>query len=79
MDKGLTLITPGTLVEMNTLMVEMTREIQVLKRENAILREELKDHIVNNLIEAYDINEAEATEEAEKQITWMIAHNEGAE
>jgi len=57
----------------------MREERDRLKRENAILREKLKDHVVNNLIETYDLSEEEAFEEADREITHMVLHNEGAE
>ena len=53
-----------------------------LKRENAILRSELKHRISSDIIFTEtdrDMTKEEAGAQAEKEITWMIAHNEGAE
>jgi hypothetical protein len=60
-------------------LADMRDEHDRLKRENAILRKELKDHVVNHMVEVYDMSEEEAFEEAEKEITHMVLHNEGAE
>jgi len=53
--------------------------LERLKRENAILRKELKDYVVNHMVEICDMSEEEAFEEADKEIAWMVEHNEGAE
>jgi TRAP-type C4-dicarboxylate transport system substrate-binding protein len=60
-------------------LADMRDERDRLKRENAILRKELKDYVVNHMVEVYDMSEEEAFEEAEKEITHMVLHNEGAE
>ena len=60
-------------------LADMRDEVARLKRENSILRRELKDHVVNKLIDTYDLSEEEAYEEADREITHMVLHNEGAE
>lgn len=60
--------------------VELMNENQRLKRENAILRKELKFHLS---IEHWKANEGVSDEEAdrlaERDIVHLINHNEGAE
>lgn len=59
--------------------VELMNENQRLKRENSILRSEFKILLVHNNIENYDMSEDFAEEDAEKWLTHLVAHNEGAE
>jgi len=59
-------------------------ESAVLRRENAILRSELKRRISSDILftevpHLLDMTKEEADAQAEKEITWLIAHNEGAE
>jgi hypothetical protein len=61
-------------------MVEMmATEIDRLRRENAILRRELKFALINDIMDTHDVTEEEADAQAEVEITWLVAHNEGAE
>lgn len=81
-DNALTLIAPGELITLGegVRMIEMmATEIDRLRRENAILRQELKFAIVDDIMNMNDVTEEEADSQAEQQITWLIAHNEGAE
>lgn len=57
----------------------MEDKIEQLERENKILRSEFKILLVNNNIENYYMNEHAAEEDAEKWLTHLVAHNEGAE
>lgn len=50
-----------------------------LRRENSILRHELKIRLVNEFIENYEFSEDEAEEAAEREITGIVLHNEGTE
>jgi len=59
--------------------VELMNENQRLKRENSILRSELKERLVSEWIVNYEMDEKIAEEAAEKYIIHMVAHNEGAE
>jgi hypothetical protein len=68
------------------IILEMAKEIdglraimERLKRENSILRSEFKILLVNNNIENYDMSEDAAEEDAEKWLTHLVAHYEGAE
>jgi hypothetical protein len=60
-------------------LADMRDECDRLKRENSILRSEFKILLVNNNIENYDMSEDAAEEDAEKWLTHLVAHNEGAE
>ena len=54
--------------------------LERLKRENAILRQHLKKYMVDELqMYGRDITDKEADAQAEKEITWLVLHNEGAE
>jgi hypothetical protein len=70
---------------MNTIQVmadqlaDMREECDRLKRENAVLRQELKLRLVNQFIEDYEFSENDAEVAAGRCITHMILHNEGAE
>jgi len=73
-DNGTTLITPG---ESARMIEMMATEIDRLRRENAVLREKLKFYIIEDYIDSYDAEEAEKA--AERDITHMVLHHEGAE
>jgi hypothetical protein len=60
-------------------LADMRDECDRLKRENFILRHELKICLVNEFIENYEFSEDEAEEAAEREITGIVLHNEGAE
>lgn len=60
-------------------LADMRDECDRLKRENSILRSEFKILLVNNNIENYGMSEDAAEEDAEKWLTHLVAHNEGAE
>lgn len=57
----------------------MVNEVQRLKRENSILRSELKDRLVSEWAAIYDMTQERAEKDAEQYIVHAIAHNEGAE
>lgn len=57
----------------------MEDKLERLERENSILRSEFKILLVNNNIENYYMSEDAAEEDAEKWLTHLVAHNEGAE
>ena len=57
----------------------MEDEIARLERENTALRSELKLRLSNEFIENFEFSEHDAEVAAERSITHMIAHNEGAE
>ena len=60
-------------------LADMREERDRLRRENSILRSELKERLVSEWIVNYEMSE-EATEQAADQyIIQMVAHNEGAE
>lgn len=59
--------------------LEACDEVERLRRENSILRQELKFSLVDEIMNMYDVTEEEADTQAEQQITWLVAHNEGAE
>jgi hypothetical protein len=68
----------------NLVAAEKQEEIEHLKRENAFLRSELKHRISSDILftevpHLLDMTKEEADAQAEKEITWLIAHNEGAE
>ena len=50
-----------------------------LRRENSILRSELKERLVSEWIVNYDMSEEATEQAAEQYIVQMVAHNEGAE
>jgi hypothetical protein len=50
-----------------------------LRRENSILRSELKERLVSEWIVNYEMSEEETEKAAEQYIIQMVAHNEGAE
>ena len=57
-------------------------ENAVFRRENAFLRSELKHRISSDILFTevhHDMTKEEADAQAEKEITWLVAHNEGAE
>jgi hypothetical protein len=63
-------------------LADMRDERDRLKRENAFLRSELKHRISSDILFTEtdsDLTKEQADAQAEKEITWMIAHNEGAE
>lgn len=65
---------------MKEIIDSMNNEIERLRRENSILREVLKDHLTANILMAWhEMSDEEAEAQAEKEITWMVQHNEGAE
>lgn len=60
--------------------VELMNENQRLKRENSILRSELKYHLSAEYWNfSHDMSVEEADRLAERDIIHLIAHNEGAE
>jgi len=76
-DNALTLITPGESVRMIEMMAT---EIDRLRRENAILRQKLKKYMTDEMhMYGPDMTDEEAEALVEKEITWMVLHNEGAE
>jgi hypothetical protein len=58
---------------------EEREERDRLKRENAILRSELKERLVSEWIVNYEMSEETTEQAAEQYIVHAIAHNEGAE
>lgn len=64
---------------MATQLAGMRDECERLKRENSILRYELKERLTSEWLAHYEMDEEVAEEAAEKYIVQMIAHNEGAE
>jgi hypothetical protein len=54
-------------------------ECDRLKRENSILRSELKERLTSEWIVNYDMSEEVTEQAAEQYIVHAIAHNEGAE
>jgi regulator of replication initiation timing len=54
-------------------------ECDRLKRENSILRSELKERLVSEWIVNYEMSEEATEQAAEQYIVHAIAHNEGAE
>jgi len=61
---------------------EKQEENDRLKRENSVLRSELKHRISSDILFTEtdrDMTKEEADAQAEKEITWMVLHNEGAE
>jgi hypothetical protein len=60
-------------------LADMRDDIARLERENSILRSEFKILLVNNNIENYYMSEDAAEEDAEKWLTHLVAHYEGAE
>lgn len=59
--------------------VELMNENQRLRRENSILRSELKERLVSEWIVNYEMSEEETEKAADQYIIQMVAHNEGAE
>ena len=54
--------------------------LERLKRENAILREELQWYMTLDIQRTWtEMSDEEADAQAEKEITWLVLHNEGAE
>ena len=82
-DNALTLIAPGELITLGegVRMIDMmATEIDRLRRENALLRKELHRYLVLDIQRTWlEMSDEEAEEQAEKEITWMVLHNEGAE
>jgi regulator of replication initiation timing len=60
-------------------LADMRDEVARLKRENSILRSELKERLVSEWIVNYDMSEEATEQAAEQYIVHAIAHNEGAE
>lgn len=59
---------------------EEREERERLKRENAILREELQWYMALDIQRTWtEMSDEEAGAQAEKEITHMVLHNEGAE
>lgn len=50
-----------------------------LRRENSILRSELKERLISEWIVNYEMSEEVTEQAAERYIVQMVAHNEGAE
>lgn len=66
--------------ELNQMLIGYLEErVQQLKRENDILRHELKERLISEWIVNYDMSEEETEKAAEQYIVHMVAHNEGAE
>jgi regulator of replication initiation timing len=71
-------------VKLDSQVLKLMRENEMLKRENTILRQELKHRISSDILcteapHLLDMTKEQADAQAEKEITWMVAHNEGAE
>jgi regulator of replication initiation timing len=66
-------------VRLDSLLTKVIRENDMLKRENSILRSELKERLVSEWIVNYEMSEEETEKAAEQYIIQMVAHNEGAE
>jgi hypothetical protein len=64
---------------MSAVIIFLEQRIDILERENSILRSELKLRLVNEFIENYEFSEDEAEEAAEREVTGLVLHNEGAE
>jgi regulator of replication initiation timing len=60
-------------------LADMRDEVARLKRENSILRSELKERLVSEWIVNYEMSEEVTEQAAEQYIVQMVAHNEGAE
>ena len=60
-------------------LADMRDECDRLKRENSILRSELKERLVSEWIVNYEMSEEVTEQAAERYIVQMVAHNEGAE
>jgi regulator of replication initiation timing len=71
--------------EMNMIQVmadelaNMRDERNRLRRENSILRSELKERLVSEWSVNYDMSEEATEQAAEQYIIQMVVHNEGAE
>jgi hypothetical protein len=59
--------------------VVLFQRIEMLERENTILRSELKERLIEQWIVHYEMSEEETEKAAEQYIVHMVAHNEGAE
>ena len=60
-------------------LADMRDECERLKRENSILRRELKERLISEWIVNYEMSEEVTEQAAERYIVQMVAHNEGAE
>lgn len=60
-------------------LADMRDERDRLRRENSILRSELKERLVSEWIVNYEMSEEETEKAADQYIIQMVAHNEGAE
>jgi regulator of replication initiation timing len=60
-------------------LADMRDEVARLKRENSILRRELKERLVSEWIVNYEMSEEVTEQAAEQYIVQIVAHNEGAE
>jgi regulator of replication initiation timing len=60
-------------------LADMREERDRLKRENSILRSELKERLISEWIVNYEMSEEATEQAAEQYIIQMVAHNEGAE
>lgn len=60
-------------------LADMREERDRLKRENSILRSELKERLVSEWIVNYEMSEEVTEQAADQYIIQMVAHNEGAE
>lgn len=60
-------------------LADMRDEVARLKRENSILRSELKERLISEWIVNYEMSEEVTEQAAEQYIIQMVAHNEGAE
>ena len=50
-----------------------------LRRENSILRSELKERLISEFIGNYEMTDDLAQVSAEQYVVHLVAHNEGAE
>lgn len=60
-------------------LADMRDERDRLRRENSILRSELKERLVSEWIVNYEMSEEETEKAAEQYVIHLVAHNEGAE
>jgi len=57
----------------------LEHRVDMLERENSILRSELKERLVSEWIVNYEMSEEATEQAAEQHITQLVLHNEGAE
>ena len=66
-------------IRLDSTLTKVIRENDALKRENSILRSELKERLVSEWIVNYEMSEEETEKATDREITQMVLHNEGAE